>query len=79
MSTVLTRTWQDVARHLWPDARWVLGEGQFATVRGCGGSTTVFLHSTVEQGRHALRNMHRGGGRCDLRHVLIELNGLLDE
>jgi hypothetical protein len=75
MNAVLTRTWNDLACSIWPCATWVLGEGQFATIRGCGGKTTVLLHPTVEQARIALRNMHPGGthGQCDQLHVLIEL------
>jgi hypothetical protein len=75
MSAVLACTWQDVARQVWPGATWVLGEGQFATIRGCGGKTTVLLHPTVEEARAALRRMHPGGthGQCAQPHVLIEL------
>ena len=82
MSAVVTRTWNDLARVIWPCAAWVLGEGQFATIRGCGGQTTVLLHPSVEEARSALRRMHPGGanGRCEQRHVLIALEGaVLDE
>ena len=76
MNAVLTsRTWNEFARQVWPDARWVVGEGPFATVRGCGGTRTVLLHPTVEQARSALRRIHPGGvrGWCEQKHVLIEL------
>lgn len=81
MTVVLTRTWNDVARQVWPEARYVVGEGPFATVRGCGGKTTVLLHPTLEQARHALRHMHTADEWCQQRHVLIELpdGGPLDE
>lgn len=77
----VTRTWQDVARTIWPCAGWVLGDGQFATIRGCGGTTTVLLHPTLEQARGALRRMHAfGTTSCEQRHVLIALEGaVLDE
>ncbi|MBM7807652.1 hypothetical protein JOD57_003489 [Geodermatophilus bullaregiensis] len=75
MNAVLTRTWNDLARDVWPGASWVLGEGRFATVRNCG-ATTVLLHPTEEQARAALRTMHAqgAGGRCQLRHALVELH-----
>lgn len=74
MST-LTRTWNDLARSLWPDARYVVGEGRFATVRGCMG-TTVVLHADLDTARLALRDMHPGSdGWCLQRHVLIALDG----
>jgi hypothetical protein len=75
MTAVLTRSWQDVARTIWPDAQWVASEGPFATVSGCGSGTTVLLHPTAEKARGALRNMHPGGvgGPCMQKHVLIEL------
>jgi hypothetical protein len=81
MTAVLTHTWNDVARQVWPGAAWVHGEGKFATVRGCGGQTTVLLHPTVEKARSALRRMHPGGvnGWCDQLHVLIELGVPLHE
>ena len=82
MTAVLTRTWNDLARRIWPGADWVLGDGQFATIRGCGGGTTVLLHETVTEARAALRNMHPLGtsGLCAQRHVLIELReGPTDE
>jgi hypothetical protein len=74
VTAVLAHTWQDVARQVWPGASWVLGEGRFATVRGCGGKTTVLLHPTVEEARGALRRIHPGIVRnCEQKHVLIEL------
>jgi hypothetical protein len=80
MTAVLTHAWQDVARLVWPGAAWVLGEGHFATIRGCGGQTTVLLHPTVEEARSALRRMHPGIVRnCELKHVLIELGVPLHE
>jgi hypothetical protein len=79
MSAVLTHTWNDVARAIWPDASYVNGEGQFATVRGCGDRRTVCLHPTVEQARAAMRLMHPGGvgGPCMRKHVLLELSDRL--
>jgi hypothetical protein len=80
MSTVLSRTWNDLARAIWPDADYVSGEGPFATVRGCFGTRTVYLHPTVDQARAALRSMHPFGtyGQCMQKHVLIAL-AVLDE
>ena len=76
MTTTIARTWNDLARDIWPDAAYVHGEGRFATVRGCMGQTTVYLHPTVEQARSALRRIHQFWGHnvCELKHVLIELH-----
>ena len=74
----LARTWNDGAKAIWPDARWVRGEGPYVTVQGCRGRT-VMLHETVEKARLAMRRMHPHGGPCYSRHVLLALDGLLDE
>lgn len=76
MTAVLTRTWNDVANVIWPDAAWVVGSGPFATVRGCTGRNTVMLHADLDTARAALRLMHPGGvgGPCMQKHVLIALD-----
>lgn len=75
MSAALTRTWNEIARPLWPDANYVTGEGRFATVRGCLG-ITVELHATEAEARLALRDMHPGSdGWCLQRHALVVLDG----
>ena len=74
MTVVLTRTWKDVAKAIWPDARYVTGEGPFATVRGCGGKTTVMLHADLDTARRALRHMHDADEWCRQLHVLIALD-----
>jgi hypothetical protein len=67
--------YQAIARSIWPGASYIRGDGPFATIRGCGDQTTVYLWPTVDQGRSALRNIHHWWGHdvCQLKHVLIEL------
>jgi hypothetical protein len=68
------KTFRDLARCVWPEARWVVGEGPYATVRGCAG-LTVLLHPTLERAEHAHQRMHPHptDGRCDKGHVLALL------
>lgn len=69
MSTFLAH-----ARDMFPDARYVTGEGPFATVRGCGG-LTVILHRTEAEAQEALSDMHPGqDGWCLRRHALVVLD-----
>jgi hypothetical protein len=68
------KTFRDLAHCVWPEARWLLGEGPYATVRGCVG-VSVLLHATEQEAERALQNMHPHPthGRCDSNHVLALL------
>jgi hypothetical protein len=68
------KTFLSFARCVWPEARFLPGNGPYATVRGCGG-VTVLLHPTLERAEHALQHMHPHptDGRCDSGHVLALL------
>ncbi len=68
------RTFRTLAKCIWPEARWVLGDGPYATAAYCHG-TTVMLHPTSEQAESALtaiRSFGCGGG-CTRRHDLVVL------
>ncbi len=69
------KTFRTLAQCIWPEARWVLGDGPYATVRACS-STTVLLHSTLEQAEAAFRRIHPSWpkGGCDFwKHELVVL------
>lgn len=73
-------TFRSLARCVWPKAQWVLGDGPYATVRGCEG-LTVLLHPTLEDARHAFGKIHtfpsRGG--CDSRKHLLAVLALPED
>lgn len=68
--------YREQARRAWPAARWVLGDGPYATVRDCDG-VTVLLHATRADAEKALKTIHPPGAqrRCRLRHELVVLSG----
>ncbi|MFQ1000466.1 hypothetical protein [Modestobacter sp. SSW1-42] len=39
--------YQELAKALWPEASDVRGDGRFAAVHSCDGTTTVELHQTA--------------------------------
>lgn len=68
-------TFRALARCIWPDAQWILGEGPYVTVRGCNG-LTVLLHSTLADAQLAFGRIHvfRPKGGCDhTKHELAVL------
>jgi hypothetical protein len=65
---------QELAQAMWPEARYIHGDGRWATVRACGGLTVV-LHETEEAARSALQRIHPGSYRgCQLHHALVVLD-----
>jgi hypothetical protein len=75
------RTYQAMAKCLWPRAVWVEGEGPYATVSYCqspsyrGNSTSVMLHKTEAAAGKAMAAIDRFGcgGGCTENHRLLEL------
>jgi hypothetical protein len=72
-----TRTHRDprtLARCIWRRSHWVLGNGAYASVSRCRG-TTVVLHPTAEQAETAKRVIDATacGGACVRRHEVIGL------
>jgi hypothetical protein len=65
-------TWNDFAQCVWPNAIWVQGEGQYASVAYCN-TTTVVLKRTLEEARTAKQAIDRDGcgTRCTQRHTLV--------
>ncbi len=62
------------ARCSWPDAAWIEGEGRWASVTNCRG-TTVMLHATLDDAVAAVAAIDRRacGGACSRHHEVVEL------
>lgn len=69
------RTNQVFARCIWKWAHWVAGEGQFASVSRCRG-TTVALYERLEHAEQAKRVIDSSacGGACSRRHEIVRLD-----
>ncbi|WP_409186711.1 hypothetical protein F9C11_21720 [Amycolatopsis sp. VS8301801F10] len=74
------RTWRTLAACMWPQAAWISGEGQYATVSRCSESAvrqvvSVALHDDLAKAKEALDliNATACGGRCVKDHELIKL------
>ncbi|WP_347057271.1 hypothetical protein ABC795_11235 [Blastococcus sp. HT6-30] len=64
----------ELAHAMWPEARYIHGDGRYCTVRACGGFTVV-LHETEQEARSALRRIHPVSYRgCQLHHALVVLD-----
>jgi len=63
-----------MARCIWNRAHWMLGNGHYATVSRCRG-TTVALWATVEEAEAAKAAIDAlaCGGACVRRHEVIQL------
>lgn len=73
------RSWQAVARCVWPRAHWVVGEGSYALVARCGTAETVTLHPTREEAAQAARALDATGcghscTRAPYWHPVVELH-----
>lgn len=68
------RSFNTLAKCIWPKAEWVQGEGNIATVAYCN-VTTVELHENLKDAQLAIDiiNLTGCGGRCIKRHKLIQL------
>lgn len=76
------RRWDTLARCIWPRARWIDGDGEFATVSYCNlgchvpdyrRGITVELHKTQDGAVKALAEMAKCGATCNGNHDLIRL------
>lgn len=58
----------------WPDAEWIAGTGNYASVAHCN-VTTVLLFATESQALAAKRRIDGGGcgGRCTRQHEIVRL------
>ncbi len=74
------RMWNAFARCVWPRAVWVNGEGPWASVAYCGG-TTVMLFTTLVNATDAKGSIdaYGCGGRCGGRHEVVRLEREIDE
>lgn len=68
------RLYRAMANCIWPRAHWIIGEGPYASVSHCRG-TTVELHQTAESAEKAKRTIDASacGGACSRRHKVIAL------
>lgn len=79
------RTYNAVARCVWPRAGTIVGEGEYATVSYCAHgphdhAVTVQLHETLDDAEFAKDFIDRSGcgGRCSRQHEIIRLAHLDD-
>ncbi len=66
---------EDIAERRFPDAAWIMGEGQYAVLAHCS-SLTITLHKTredAERNKGWIDDMACGGG-CANDHEIIDLN-----
>ncbi len=68
------RTWKTLGKCLWPEAAWVMGVGEWASVAYCR-VTTVMLWPTEQDARAGLEfiDMTGCGGRCGRLHALVRI------
>lgn len=68
------RTWSGIARCILGEwrPRWIMGQGEWATLAYCPPGLTVMLHATREAAEQVLARIDRTGcgGRCEERHYL---------
>lgn len=69
------RTYLTLAKCMFRRANWVTGEGQYASVSWCRG-TSVMLHATKEGAEEAKAfiDQHGCGGMCRKKHEVILLD-----
>jgi hypothetical protein len=64
------------ARRLWPNAVWIIGRGQYASLSKCGdGLTAVLFESQAEAERAKLWvDDFACGGQCQGRHFVVDIS-----
>lgn len=68
------RTYNKVAKCVWPKAWWYSGEGAFALIAFCGGETVTLWKTLAEaEEKEVLLRGTRCGGSCAGDHMLAEL------
>jgi hypothetical protein len=83
------RTWNALAKCLWPRSIWVSGNGRYASRSDCPHSAgrrlewggTVILYDSRQEAEQAKAMIDRlaCGGQCWRRHKVVDLAGLLEE
>ena len=61
------------AKHMWPDAEWIQGIGEWATVSHCPPGITVKLHRTPAAARSAKARIDETGCcvHCVKQHEVV--------
>ena len=69
-------TYTAEARKRWPKVVWIDGDGRYATVSGCSGSISVYLHPTIEEADFAKENIDELGCCCGCTrdHRIVDLS-----
>jgi hypothetical protein len=69
------RSYRTMASCVWPWAHWVIGDGPYASVSRCRG-TTIALWPTPDAAEEAKRTIDAlaCGGACSRRHDVIRLD-----
>jgi hypothetical protein len=64
-----------VARRRWPAAEWIIGDGRYASVAGCGATTVMLFATPAEAGRaKALIDRTGCGHACHQEHEVTNLD-----
>lgn len=73
--SVRHKSWRTIAKCLWSDANWVSGEGCYALVAACRGTTVTLWTSRIqaEASKRAIDSTACGGG-CTRQHEIVELS-----
>lgn len=67
-----------VARARWPEARHIVGEGRWAAVRHCNGTSVVLSASEADAQRalaHHSTSPYGPDPACGFRHEVVDLDG----